>query len=924
MNAVNLGLYGADLALGLANGTADAQPERNRGPSPNILREGAKRSLLSLERADEFLAKHPLPSLDRLGAELRAKYSGEPLKEAKLRELQSPENPCFVAGTLVLTKEGRKPIEEIRVGDWVLSYPENQIPPKRLRTEAEYTYRRVTQTFVHEDKAVCEVTIFNFASNSQDVIRVTPNHPFFVDKEGWVPASALNFTCPLVADNFGNLAVGGVEPIAEKARVYNLEVEEFHTYYVGRLDVWVHNACGEVTQLPPLREISTEDPISIFKDVEWFNAAKADSTAITGKVGELYAKRAIEAKTGMKFSDEMTNGGRNNGPDLWNLTEALGPGQKAQLTVLDAKGSTVSNFPSPAEVQLHLRTVDWIEQVHQTGKINGVEITGVARQQYERAWQLMHEGNLEITTGLVYVKIPESGTVGTLEVIYRANAFNFQEAGIASSVAPEVSLSTENIPNILQSARQYWLDAGAPAERLAQATVQIGNLPQGIVGVTQGTQITLSADAAGWGWYVDPVPADSSEFAAMGSPSEYGALPDSLAAARIDLLTVLIHELGHVIGLGHEADIHDEMSATVTPGLRRLPLVDANELLTIGFARHITNSARTSITRVSPGPNYAVAANPKLNNTEFAGGQGWSATGDVRFQDGAATLAETAASQTRLNQVFIVGENDRFLSFTVADTALDDADQAPDDAFEVALLDANTGASLLGGTGLTHNDAFLNLQADGNENKSQAVTSIRNADGSRTYLIDLAGIPAGTAVNLAFDLIGFGKGAAAASSHLTIRDLRIGVPQTKDDSATVVEDGVTTIAALANDLNAQQPGFAPIIVDAPVHGQITINADGTFSFAPEKDWHGEDHFSYKLSDGHVDSNLAIVSLTVTPVNDAPVAANDAANVGEDGTLLANGNLLARGKTWASAAAGLRTKADGACRPPGIRRIGEQR
>jgi VCBS repeat-containing protein len=194
--------------------------------------------------------------------------------------------------------------------------------------------------------------------------------------------------------------------------------------------------------------------------------------------------------------------------------------------------------------------------------------------------------------------------------------------------------------------------------------------------------------------------------------------------------------------------------------------------------------------------------------------------------------------------------------------------------------------------GLTRNDAFLNLQADGTERKSQAVTSIRNADGSRTYLVDLAGIPAGTAVNLAFDLIGFGKGAAAASSHLTIRDLRIGVPQAKDDSATLAEDRVATIAALANDLNAQQPGFAPIIVDAPVHGQITINADGTFSFAPEKDWHGEDHFSYKLSDGHVDSNLAIVSLTVTPVNDAPVAAHDAANVGEDGTLAVSGNLLA--------------------------------
>jgi hypothetical protein len=724
---------------------------------------------------------------------------------------------------------------------------------------------------------------------------VTPNHPFYVDEEGWVPASGLNFTCPLEAHDFGNLAVGGVESIAEKARVYNLEVEEFHTYYVGRLGVWVHNACGEVTRLPPLRDIKTEEPISIYTKEAWKNSADPgapDLKAITGDIGELYAKAAIEAKTGMKFlSDEMRNGGRNNGPDLWNLTEPLGPGQKAQLTVLDAKGSTVPGFPSPAKEKLVARTKEWINLVHDTGKINGVEITGVGRQQYERAWQLLQEENLEITTGLVYVKIPKAGTVGTLEVLYRGNPNMYQETGTASAVAPAAPLSNENITYILQSARQYWLDAGVPAARLAQTTVQIGNLPQGIVGATQGTQITLSPDAAGWGWYVDPTPGDSSEFAAMGSTTEYSAVPDSPAADRIDLLTVLIHELGHVIGLGHEADVHDEMSATVTPGLRRLPLVDANELLAIGFASPITSSTRTSFTRVSPGPSYSVAANPKLSNTEFAGGQGWSTTGDVRFQDGAATLTEAAASQTRLNQVFIVGENDRFLSFTVADTALDDADQAPDDAFEVALLDANTGASLLGGTGLTRNDAFLNLQADGNEHTSQAVTSIRNADGSRTYLVDLAGIPAGTAVNLAFDLIGFGKGAAAASSHLTIRDLRIGVPQTKDDSATLAEDEVTTIAALANDLNAQQPGFAPIIVDAPVHGQITINADGTFSFAPEKDWHGEDHFSYKLSDGHVDSNLAIVSLTVTPVNDAPVAAHDAASVGEDGTIAASGNLL---------------------------------
>jgi hypothetical protein len=153
---------------------------------------------------------------------------------------------CFVASTPVWTDKGLVPIEKISVGDWALSYPDNQIPPAHLRTDTEYTYRRVTQTFVHEGSAICKVIIFNFATNSEEVLTVAPNHPFYVKREGWIPASKLNFTCPLGAAHFGNLAVGCVERIDEKARVYNFEVEEFHTYYVGELGVWVHHSCNSI------------------------------------------------------------------------------------------------------------------------------------------------------------------------------------------------------------------------------------------------------------------------------------------------------------------------------------------------------------------------------------------------------------------------------------------------------------------------------------------------------------------------------------------------------------------------------------------------------------------------------------------------------------------------------------------------------
>jgi hypothetical protein len=235
-------------------------------------------------------------------------------------------------------------------------------------------------------------------------------------------------------------------------------------------------------------------------------------------------------------------------------------------------------------------------------------------------------------------------------------------------------------------------------------------------------------------------------------------------------------------------------------------------------------------------PQFDTAANPKLTNAEFTGGQGWSTSGDVAIANGAAVLTESATAQTRLSQTFVINPDDKYLRFTLSDIALDNVNAAPDDAFEVALIDANTGLSLLGGTGLTHSDAFINLQADGSEHLASGIVRTTGADGSRTYRIDLTGLAAGTVASLSFDLIGFGRGTAATSSHVTVRDmsLGLGVPELADDAATTAEDTTVTIDALANDLNATQPGFAPVIVTTPAHGQVTVNLDG--SFGP---WMGE-------------------------------------------------------------------------------------
>jgi hypothetical protein len=84
--------------------------------------------------------------------------------------------------------------------------------------------------------------------------------------------------------------------------------------------------------------------------------------------------------------------------------------------------------------------------------------------------------------------------------------------------------------------------------------VQITSLQSGILGVTYGNTIWIDAAAAGYGWYTDT----GSAFAASG---------------KMDLLTVLGHELGHVVGLASidpSLRPHDLMTTTLEPGVRRL------------------------------------------------------------------------------------------------------------------------------------------------------------------------------------------------------------------------------------------------------------------------------------------------------------------------------------------------------------------
>jgi VCBS repeat-containing protein len=89
---------------------------------------------------------------------------------------------------------------------------------------------------------------------------------------------------------------------------------------------------------------------------------------------------------------------------------------------------------------------------------------------------------------------------------------------------------------------------------------------------------------------------------------------------------------------------------------------------------------------------------------------------------------------------------------------------------------------------------------------------------------------------------------------------------------------------LGNDTDPEGNPLTAVKVSDPAHGTVTLNATGSFTYTPAANYSGPDTFTYKVNDGSLDSNTATVSITITPVNDAPVANPDSYSLAEDTTL----------------------------------------
>jgi VCBS repeat-containing protein len=155
------------------------------------------------------------------------------------------------------------------------------------------------------------------------------------------------------------------------------------------------------------------------------------------------------------------------------------------------------------------------------------------------------------------------------------------------------------------------------------------------------------------------------------------------------------------------------------------------------------------------------------------------------------------------------------------------------------------------------------------------------ADGSFSYLptANFSGVDSFSYT--ASDASGASNVATATITVEAVNDK----PTVANDAYNLAEDGVLTVGALegvlTNDADLDGDTLTPTIVSQPLHGTVSLSPDGSFTYTPEANYNGLDGFSYYVSDGTTDSDVATATVTIGPVNDLPAVVNDTYTTAED-------------------------------------------
>jgi len=485
-------------------------------------------------------------------------------------------------------------------------------------------------------------------------------------------------------------------------------------------------------------------------------------------------------------------------------------------------------------------------------------------------------------------------------------------AADASAAAPAVAdhgkVTQAELNLLVGAAIDRWAAAGATAEQIAtMKTVQVTlNDMMGVqIGQAAPGSIQIDEDGAGYGWFVDSTPGDDSEFASAGTRLKATAAGG--ASGHVDLLTVLMHELGHQIGLDDSyltAKVEDLMYGYVDIGERRLPaageaaLADGHapaheafllspvaDIGTLPAGKSVDVQFQATVTSyfnqvISPLSNTATAKGDNIADT--------ASNTNVTVVD-TMTIGDRVFVDANNNNIFDAGEGRNGVTLTLfADTNNNGVLDIGTDVQLLTTTTAGTGAAI-------GSYSFANLSAGNyivrvdasNFTGGGALVGTRgvfggldpdnDTDNDDNGIAGPSGSVVASPITLAYGTETVFDGGATPKKDIN-NSLDFGfvanaAPVANPDSVTATEETQAQYSTelTGNDTDADLDTLTITAVSNFVNGTASV-ASGIVTFTPTANFNGIASFDYTISDGNGHTATATATVTVGAVNDPVTAA----------------------------------------------------
>ncbi|MCA9052783.1 MAG: tandem-95 repeat protein, partial [Planctomycetaceae bacterium] len=506
-------------------------------------------------------------------------------------------------------------------------------------------------------------------------------------------------------------------------------------------------------------------------------------------------------------------------------------------------------------------------------------------------------------------------------------------------------LSQAELDAIVAAAIARWTATGLTAAQqlaLQQATVLVDTLSPMLLGIGIGSVIRIDDNAGGVGWFIDDTPADNAEFDAV-SASRLVNGPQG-----VDLLTTVMHELGHILGLEDtyaDVDRDNLMYGYAGIGERRLPnsnqalgaipgSIEHDEFMlgpvnigTLPANKAVSIIFQATVNNLSNGIAPLLSAQGQLSGSNIstvmtddpAGGGMADATtttldsltlGDqVWIEVGGSAMAYDAGTDTPVNGVTVrlyvddgdgvldAGDGAAISSTTTATIG------APGRYQFINLLPGNYIVQVVNSSGPLAGTFPLPGAVDpdnnvDNDNNGAAVTGFETASQAITLAYNTeptAGTGNDTNNTLDFGFLANAAPVATNNAYTTDQDTAVMGNVITDDTGSGVDSDAEMNSFTVATVNGSSMNVGSQITLAS-GALLTVNSNGAFTYDPNGAFDSlaamvsdVDSFTYQVSDGQF-SNSATVFITVNGLNDPPVATNNAYTTDEN-TAFTTGNVI---------------------------------